>query len=208
MLQAGVAADQQIGSGAKNRQRDENDSDRPDAAARFLFHDKARCSAERIGCIDPDRASKAGAASYPILPEGGANRFGDQAMFLGGLWSGRISVEDGVNGEVAKKTPTDQKPMGLSSCGSASLAAAMTQPDISRHSGAFGMQGALFDAMLKGVMPRGVMPLQPALADAVAAPPAETAIATVRISDKMNLRSCMMAGNIWGQSQESEPQIP
>ena len=56
------------------------------------------------------------------------------------------------------------------------------------------MQGALFDAMLKGVMPP-----QPALADAVAAPTAETAIATVRMSDKMNLRSCMMAGNIWGQ---------
>ena len=49
---------------------------------------------------------------YPILPEGGANRFGDQAMFLGGLWSGRISVEAGLNGECAKKAPTDQKPMG------------------------------------------------------------------------------------------------
>ena len=128
------------------------------------------------------------------MPLGGKSRIGDQAARLGGLWSGRISVDGGTWVEVTEYTPTDQKPARCNSSGSTSLAADRMQPDISMQSGAFGGQGSLFDAMPGIMSPHGM------LADAVVAPMTVKAIVIISNSDKRDLRNCTMEGNIWGRS--------
>ena len=112
----------------------------------------------------------------------GGDRSYDQAMFRGGLWSGRLSAlfSTGI-GEIGKVL-ADQNGLRKKLKGSVILAVARMPPDTSKQSIAAGEPCSHFMDIA------GAMPLQRPSADAAVAPMAVNATTTVRRSDKRDLR--------------------